>query len=307
MIYDALFLIFGLALLAMAGEILVRGAVGLASILGMSPTIIGLTVVSFGTSAPELLVTISANLNDAPGMALGNVVGSNIANILLVLGVCAMITKLPKPDPRLRTETLFMAGTSLLFALLLLLHEGISRLDGLAMLACLALFLYRSVMVPDEAPATDTQIPKIVAWKAISLTIMGLVMLPLAAELLVSSASSLARMIGISEAVIGLSIVAVGTSLPELAASVMAMFKGEKELAFGNVVGSNLFNIAFIIGATSMIGPLDASGMNLPIDLGFFLATTLLLSLLVFKHVSLGRLWGLAMLGLYAIFMAVIF
>ncbi len=307
MIYDVVFLIFGLALLAVAGDILIRGAVGLAHMLGMSPTIIGLTIVSFGTSAPELLVTISANLNGAPGMALGNVIGSNIANILLVLGVCAVITKLPKPDLRLRTETLFMAGTSIIFALLLVLYEGVSRFDGLIMLACLGLFLYRSVMVPDEAPASDDVAPQSSGWKAITFTILGLVLLPLASELLVTSASALALTMGISEAVIGLSIVAVGTSLPELAASVMAMMKGEKELAFGNVVGSNLFNIAFIIGVTSMVGPLSAGDMNLPVDLGFLLGTTLLLSLLVFYRVSLGRLWGLAMLGLYAMFMVIIF
>jgi Ca2+/Na+ antiporter len=187
MIYDVVFLIFGLALLAVAGDILIRGAVGLAHMLGMSPTIIGLTIVSFGTSAPELLVTISANLNGAPGMALGNVIGSNIANILLVLGVCAVITKLPKPDLRLRTETLFMAGTSIIFALLLVLYEGVSRFDGLIMLACLGLFLYRFCDGSRRGTSHQTIWRRIAqAGKPSPSPSWGLVLLPLPSDLLVT-------------------------------------------------------------------------------------------------------------------------
>ncbi len=306
MIVDGALTALGLALLILAGDMLIRGAVGLAQKLGLSSAIIGLTVVSFGTSAPELLVTHTANMSERDPLALGNIMGSNVANILLVLGASAMLGSIPPASSRLRIETYFMTATTLLFAFVLIIFPAISYVAGMLFLGLLAIFLARAFKIPDpDAELEEEGVSNI--WLAILLTIGGLILLPVSADILVTSASNLALGFGVSEAAIGLSIVAIGTSLPELAASMMAMVKGKNDIALGNIIGSNLFNIAFIIGLTTLVDPIDVDKSRLPIDLSFLLAATCALTVLVALKKQIDWKVGSLFLSAYIAFIALVF
>ena len=296
-----LLFVVGLLGLFFGGEYLVRGASSIARRFGISPLVIGLTIVGFGTSAPEMLVSVNAALAGQPAIAIGNVLGSNIANILLILGVSAVIAPLIIPARRLARDLAFMlVATGMIWVMLL---DGmVSRIEGGVLLAGLAVFLFMafsSGSVPQEDDPLETSVTK-----AALMTVGGLVLLVIGAHFLVESASTIARTFGISEAVIGLTIVAVGTSLPELATSVIAAYRRQTEIAVGNIVGSNIFNLFGILGVTAMIAPIPAEARFAMIDMPWVAATAVGLSVLAVWLGGLPRVAGVALLAAYAGYLA---
>jgi cation:H+ antiporter len=296
--------LLGLVALFFGGEFLVKGASGVARHFRLSPMVIGLTVVGFGTSAPELLVSLQAALEGQPAIAIGNVVGSNIANILLILGISALIAPLIIPVKKLWRDLAFMlAATAILWWMLL---DGvISRLEGGVLLAGLIIFLIIAFMTGKEEPDPDAE-PLPEQWKAWAYTIGGLIVLVIGARLLVDSSVIIARTYGISEAVIGLTIVAVGTSLPELATSVIAAMRKQTEIAVGNIVGSNIFNIFGILGVTALIAPIPAEARFAAIDVPWAMGVAVALTVLAAVLGGLPRVAGVALLAGYAAYIYLI-
>ena len=292
----------GLVVLLLGGELLVRGASALARRAGMSPLLIGLTVVGFGTSAPELLVSVDAALDGQPSIALGNALGSCVANILLILGAAAIIFPLQVPIRRLWRDLGFMLLA--VAAIWIMLANGtVSRFDGLLLLAGLAAFLTTAIAT-SEAVTDPGGGPAAPVWQAAALTLGGLVMLVIGADLLVDSASEVARSFGISPAVIGLTVVAVGTSLPELATSVIAAIRRQTDIAVGNVIGSNIFNIFGILGTTAMISPIPAEARFVTTDMPWVAGTALGLALVAAVLGTVPRLVGACLLAIYAAYIA---
>jgi len=296
-----LLFVVGLLGLFFGGEYLVRGASSIARRFGISPLVIGLTIVGFGTSAPEMLVSVNAALAGQPAIAIGNVLGSNIANILLILGVSAVIAPLIIPARQLARDLAFMLlATGAIWVMLL---DGmVTRLEGGLLIAGLAVFLYMAFSagsVPQEEDAVETSVPK-----SALMTVGGLVLLVIGAHFLVNSASTIARTYGISEAVIGLTIVAVGTSLPELATSVIAAFRRQTEIAVGNVVGSNIFNIFGILGVTALIAPIPSEARFAMIDMPWVAGTAIGLSVLAVWLGGLPRIAGVVLLAAYGGYLA---
>ena len=291
----------GLLLLIAGGEGLVRGASGIARHFRISPMVIGLTIVGFGTSAPELLVSLEAALTGQPGLAIGNVVGSNIANILLILGISAVMAPLVIPIRKMYRDFGFMLAAMALMWIMLL--DGmIGRLDGAILFMGLIGFLAMAFFSGEVEPIDDMPLPSMpLAW---AMTLGGLVGLVLGAGLLVGSASTIARSFGVSEAVIGLSIVAIGTSLPELTTSIIAALRKETEIAVGNVVGSNVFNVFGILGTTALVTPIPAEPRFAQVDMVWMAAATALLVLAALKLGTLPRWLGLGFLTLYAAYLA---
>lgn len=300
MIVDILLVLGGLALLVLGGDLLVKGAVNLALRLGMTPLVVGLTVVAFGTSAPELIVSLSAALKGSSGIAMGNVVGSNIANVLVILGFTALVSVIVTKGHDLRESWTMMIGASILLIALAFTGE-IGRMEGIILLLALAAVLWRQLST-GRADATELEGAELGArWGKIVMWLAGgLIALPIGANLLVSGATDIARVFGISEVVIGLTLVAVGTSLPELAASVASALRGRADMALGNVVGSNIFNVLAILGITSIVSPLPVPPEMLRLDLWVMLGTSLLLAPFLFRGISLTRPVGVVMLAGYA-------
>lgn len=262
-------LVAGLALLYVGAEGLVRGSAQLALRLGLSPLVIGLTVVAFGTSSPELVVSVKAALAGNGDISFGNVVGSNICNIALILGLASVLRPMKVNLQLLRLDVPIMIGVSVLLTLLLL-DGGLNRFEGFFLFAGIIGYTTISYVVATRdrinLVADDTEYapkPLHSIWRDLALVVIGLLALVFGADFLVKGAVSIARFFGISEAVIGLTIVAVGTSLPELATSVVAAIKGEGDIAVGNVVGSNIFNILAILGLASLIRPIHSDGIEL--------------------------------------------
>jgi cation:H+ antiporter len=259
---EALAVIVGLAILIGGGELVVRGASRLASSLGLSPVVIGLTIVAFGTSAPELAVSLNATVGGSPDVAIGNVVGSNIYNILLILGIAALIRPLGVNQRLVRFDVPLVIAVSVLLWVLVL-DGTLAALEGVLLAALLVGYLAYSLRVGRRTPPPSalSEHPEVQTSTAASGSrardgatfVAGLVVLVLGAQLVVSGASAVARSFGVPELVVGLTIVAIGTSLPELVTSAVAAFRGERDLAIGNVMGSNLFNILGILGLTALI------------------------------------------------------
>jgi cation:H+ antiporter len=298
----------GLIILLVGGDVLVRGAVALAQRLGVTPLLIGLTVVGFGTSAPELVVSVNAALDGAPEIAIGNVVGSNIANILLVLGLPALIYPIACNAGGLRRDNALMLVVSVGFALLC--QRGvIGRFEGMGMVALLVSFLlwsYHNAMRGNGgAEAIANEIADLagqsrsLAMSAV-LVLVGFVGLVAGAKLLVDGAVAIARQAGLSEAVIGLTLVAVGTSLPELATSLVAALRRQGDIAIGNVVGSNLFNILGIMGVTAIVRPVPVPVSFQVFDLWMMLGAALLTLPFILRRSSIGRVSGVVFLAIYA-------
>ncbi len=301
---DLFWAAIGLVLLVVAGNALVKGAVNLALRLGIPALIVGLTVVAFGTSAPELLVSVQAVLKDQDGIALGNVVGSNIANALLVIGIPAMISVIHASHLDVRRSYLVMLAGTVLFIVICLLGP-LTWLHALVLLAGLGAMLWDSYRQGRAHPDTVEEAPEgadpaMPAWRIGAWLAAGLVGLPLGANLLVESAVSIAREIGVSETVIGLTLVAVGTSLPELATSIIAALKRQADVALGNVIGSNVFNLLAIIGISGFVAPLTVPVELLRFDLWAMLAASLLLAPFVLGRKDIGRLAGLGLTAVYA-------
>ena len=292
-----LLFVLGLVALFFGGEYLVRGASAVARHFRLSPMVIGLTIVGFGTSAPELLVSVQAALAGQPAIAIGNVLGSNIANILLILGTSATIAALLIPARQLWRDLAFMlAATGAIWVMLL--DGTVTRAEGGILFAGLIVFLATAFLTgkTEEEEADLGDIPQ---WKAWGMTLGGLVVLVIGARLLVDSATEIARAYGISEAVIGLTIVAVGTSLPELATSVIAAIRKQTEIAVGNVVGSNIFNIFGILGLTALITPIPADPRFATIDMPWVAGTAVGLTILAFVLGGLPRIAGILLLAAY--------
>ena len=302
MIVDILLILGGLGLLVLGGDALVRGAVALSLRLGITPLVVGLTVVAFGTSAPEMLVSVMAALGGSTDIALGNVVGSNIANVLVILGATALVAPIDPRGHDLRESWMMMIGASLLIIAMALMGP-LGWVQGLVLLLVLALVLWRQIATANPDDASDMASGDAGAMKPALIALwlgIGLVALPVGAHLLVTGATDIARAFGVSEAVIGLTLVAIGTSLPEMAASVASAMKGRADMALGNVVGSNIFNLLSILGITSLIAPLTVPAQMVRFDLWVMLAASLVLGPLLFRGVRIGRRLGAALLACYA-------
>ena len=295
----------GLVILLFAGDALVKGAVNVALRLGIPALIVSLTIVAFGTSAPELLIAISSILDGVPDIALGNVVGSNTANVLLVLGVPAIIATMHTSEFDTKKSFNFMIAATFLF-IAICFWGTITWVQGVILLGVLLIVLIdqaRSAIshakdagIEEEVEGAD---PDMRWWKIGVFLIAGLIGLPLGAHLLVENASIIARAFNISEAIIGLTLVAIGTSLPELATTVMATIRRQADVALGNVIGSNLFNLLAITGIASLVGPIPVDREFLIFDLWVMLGASLLLIPFVYFRQNITRVWGYALGGLY--------
>ncbi len=301
----------GFVVLLIGGEVLVRGTVSLAERLGISKLIIGLTVVSVGTSAPELFVCVKAAMEGYPGLALGNVVGSNIANILLVLGLPVAIYPLECDRRSMRRDGALMILATMLF-MLLSWFGVIGPLQGGLLLVLLIGYLSysyvraRRIGFPTAAAATEEiehHMPR-APWLSLAFIVAGIVALVLGSRFLVEGASDIARVMGVSDEVIGITLVAIGTSLPEVVTAIVAAVRRHGDVAIGNAVGSNLFNILGIMGTTAMVAPVPVPDKILHFDLWIMLLCALLVLLFAFRARPVGRATGAVFLVAYAIYAA---
>ncbi|MES3674697.1 calcium/sodium antiporter [Halomonas elongata] len=284
MILPVLAVVAGLVLLMWSAERFVDGAASTSSHLGLSPLLIGMLVIGFGTSAPELVVSVIAAAQDNPGLALGNAYGSNIVNIGLILGLVALISPLAVHSSMIRRELPILGGVTLLSALLLM-GGVLGRFEGALLLLILVGFMgfsiWQALKMPDDAMSADTE--QDIASHPMSLraglvwTLVGLLLLVVSSRLLVWGAVSIAQSFGVSDLIIGLTVVAVGTSLPELASSISALRRGEHDLVLGNVVGSNLFNTLGVVGLASLITPIEVASEVLWRDWTLMTAMTALM------------------------------
>jgi len=279
-------IIAGFLLLFYGGDWLVDGGVALARKFNISPIVIGMTIVAFGTSAPELLVSVTSSIKGSEGIALGNVIGSNIANIGLILGVTAAISPIIVAKSSVIRNWLIMIISSFLF-IFFALDGTISRIEGLIMTAGLILFIFQSARSGSEESSEDINGKDMKTGMAVLLTVISCIMLAFGADLLVKGASTAASMLGISEQVIGLTVVAVGTSLPELAASVAAAVKKQMDISIGNVIGSNIFNILCVIGIASSIKPFEFSFMEYAVNFQIMIAFSVALIMFILPWKSL--------------------
>ncbi len=308
----------GLVILLLAGDALVKGAVNLSLRLGVPALIVSLTIVAFGTSAPELLIAIQAIGDGAPGLALGNVVGSNTANVLLVLGIPALIATFHTSECDTRKNYLFMIFASVLFTAMCFLGP-ITWVHGLILLAALGFVLTDAFIdarahrkdskdskangFDEEVEGADMNMPW---WQIGVFMVLGLIGLPLGANLLVEGAVNIATQYGVSETVIGLTLVAVGTSLPELATTAMAAVRNQADVALGNVIGSNMFNLLAIIGIASFVGDIPVANGILEFDIWVMLGASALLIPFVFFKQNITKGWGIFLSALYATYVIII-
>jgi cation:H+ antiporter len=283
-----LLLVFGFILLVWSADRFVSGAAATAQRLGVSKMLIGLTVVSVGTSTPEILVSLTAALEGKPQIAIGNAIGSNIANIGLVLGIAAMITPLPFARSVLKTELPWLIGTTLL-GLFVMFNLVLTFIESLILLGGLAYIMFRLARMqkqsPEDVPSPLDELdelPEMSTGSAIFWLIAGLVLLLFSARILVSAAVDIAELLGVSELVIGLTVIAIGTSLPELAATIGAAIKGHSELAIGNVVGSNILNILAVLAVPGLVATTPLESVVLWRDYGMMMAMTMLLVLFAY-------------------------
>lgn len=330
--------IAGLVILIITGDMLVRGGVSMARRLGISPMVIGLTIIAFGTSAPELVVGIDAVLNGAPTLALGNVVGSNIANILLVIGLPALIAPIACNAPRVGRNFMIMAAVSFIFVMMAQ-NTSFAWPQGLVLLTMLSAFLYysatrcrQSVAIEGVGDCSGTETDSTAKTKegetcesedfsdieaiegkpdsmtkAAIYTVIGLIGLTLGADLLVKGAVSIAQGLAIDEAIIGLTLVALGTSLPELVTSVTAAIRGHSDVAVGNVIGSNIFNLLAIIGVSSLFGEIPVLQQFKQVDLWVMLATVIAVAPFIALKTKIRKKTGILMLlgyGAYIFYLA---
>lgn len=295
-----LMLLAGLVLLLVGGEVLVRGASAIAERLGMSSFVVGVVVVGFGTSTPELVTSVEAALVGSPGIAVGNIVGSNIANILLILGLAAAVSPIAVQRATLRRDGM-VALVAAVACVGLALVGGIDRLTGALLVAGLVAYLYVTIRHPNcpTVPAEEDAAPLPRLPVALALSVGGLAVVMLGADLLVTSAIELARRSGVSESVIWLTIVAVGTSLPELATSMIAAYRKQADIAFGNILGSNIYNVLGILGVTALVEPMAIPADIADSDVWIMVAATLLLLVFATTGRRICRMEGVGFLALY--------
>lgn len=325
-----LLILGGLVLLTLGGELLVRGSVRLAEMLGMSPLLIGLTLVGFGTSTPEVVTSVQASLSGSPGIAIGNIVGSNIANILLILGLAAIISPVPVGPSALRRDAVMVVGTALLLGLVGWFWT-MDRVVGAVFVLLLATYLYKAYRQECELPATvDAQhtaafdrgeaVEELIPHQhkargrskagtvalSIGLAVGGLALLVFGGGFLVDGAIQLARGLGVAEAVIGLTIVAIGTSMPELVTSVVAAVRGHSDVALGNVLGSNIYNVLGVGGLTALISPTEIGAEMLSFDVPVMIGVSLLLVAFAATGRLLSRIEGTILVASYVGYVALI-
>ena len=293
----------GLFLLLISGDFLVKGAIQLSNRLGVSALLVSLTVVAFGTSAPELIVAIKATLSGSPGLAMGNVVGSNIANILLVLGLPTLLVRLQNGITDTKRSFVLMILASVLF-IVFGISGSFSWVHGIVLLFLLTFFLFDTFKQSTEKTSNNESlefrhITPQSWWTIIFFILLGIIGLPLGADLLVNNASTLAKDYGISDAVIGLTLVAIGTSLPELATTFIAVVRKKAEVVLGNLIGSNIFNLLAIIGITSLISPVPVDPTFIKFDFWIMLGASILLAPFIFLNIQFNRLSGFLFVTLY--------
>lgn len=303
-VIDFLLLVIGFVLLIKGADWFVDGASGIADKFGIPEIVIGLTIVAFGTSMPEAAVSITAALNGSAGLAVGNVLGSNIMNILLILGLSALFTPVPVQKSTLKYEIPFVIAVTILLGGLGMVGNTVSRIDGIILwVVFIGFFIYLIRMSKKGKPeAEEEKAPekKKSIWLLIGLTVVGVAMIVVGSDLTVDHASNIAKTFGMSDRIIGLTIVAFGTSLPELVTSVIAARKGKADIAIGNIVGSNIFNILFVLGTTALITNV-AYGANFYVDtIVAIAAAALLLVCVLNKDHKIKRVGGVAMLVSYA-------
>lgn len=300
-------ILIGLALLSFCGDALVKGSINLGLKFNISPLIIGLTVVAFGTSAPELIVAIQASISGLSGLALGNVVGSNIANVLLVLGLPILLFSLDITASTSR-EDYWIMFVATLFFMILLLAGTITFWQGILLIVFQLIILVRSYKMaigPSVASSEDST-EKIAMTMSSILIMVGVIGLPVGAHFLIKGAVGLAEFFDISEEVIGLSVVAIGTSLPELATTFSAVWRRQGEVVLGSIIGSNLFNILFIVGVAALIAPLEFKDVDLVQSLSFLLISILLFMSLIIRPRVIKRVWGIIFISFYSTYIWVL-
>jgi cation:H+ antiporter len=303
-------LIIGLIVLIVGGDYLVKGSSSIALRLHLSPLVVGLTIVAFGTSAPELLISIQSALKGSPDIAMGNVVGSNICNLALVLGLTAVINPVKVQTNSLRIDWPMTMGASVL--LFLVVREGVlGAVEGVIFLIAITTYLVLIIVqsridVKSKLREKETDnipdAPKKQMWKDITFIILGCVALYYGSEWFVSSSKELALSLGVEERVVGLTVVALGTSLPEMVTAAVASFKGETDLALGNLMGSNIFNILSILGITAIITPIHVHEVILNKDIIWMLMITLMILPLMIVRREVGRADGIVLLIVYSVY-----
>jgi len=304
---DLIYILGGFFGLIIGGSYLVSGAVALANRLGISPMIIGLTLVGFGTSMPELVTSVQAALIGSPGIAMGNVIGSNIANILLILGIGAILAPIAVTKSVMaRDGSILVLATVLCVAIVL--YGFIGRIAGLGLIAILVTYLVVTIRSDQSAPSSQVDevmhLPS--PLRSVLILVGGLATTIFAARFLVQGAVSVAAQWGMSETVIGLTVVAIGTSLPELMTTIIAARRGQNDVAFGNVIGSNIFNILGILGATAVISPLNVPVAIIRLDIWVMLAATTALVFFSMTGWRVSRRKGTVLLVGYGVYLAVL-
>ena len=302
-IIQVVLLLVGFVFLIKGSDMFVDGASSIASLLKIPTVIVGLTIVAFGTSAPEAAVSITSSITGNNAMAVSNVIGSNMFNLLMVIGVSALLSELLMEKSVLDQDLPFLVGITALFAAFIVINWNISSIEGIILLIILAIYLYfiiRNAMKSSNAQQVEK--PKLTTKKSILFMIIGLVGIVLGGDLVVDSASYIAIAFGMSETLVGLTIVAIGTSLPEFVTSLTALKKGENQLVIGNVIGSNIFNILFVLGASSAISaiPLDSSML---IDVIFMVVVTVICFIFGKTQDKFDKKEGAILILLFAVYM----
>jgi len=308
-------LLVGFVLLIKGADYFVEGASGIARLLRVPPILIGLTIVAFGTSSPEATVSIIAALEGSAGVAVGNVVGSNIFNITLVVGVAAFLYPLKVLSDSIKKEIPFtlLASVALLVVMSDVALQGfssntITRADGLIFLLFLCIFMYYVIEngLKSRRDAVDVAVPADTKWgKNVVITVIGLAAIIFGGDLVVDNGTKIAYSLGMSETLVGLTIIAVGTSLPELVTSITAALKKESEIAIGNIIGSNIFNILFVLGVSSVISPLSVTG-GVGIDVVFMIILTVVLLIFSRTRYKIGKLEGIVLAAAYVVYLVYI-
>ena len=314
MFVAVLLVVLGIGLLVVGGETLLRGSVGLATVLSLTPAVIGLTVVAAGTSIPELAVSGVAAIQGSPDIAVANVVGSNIFNITVIIGICAIVRPFPILGNTLRLEYPALAIITVL-AVVLLQDRWVGRMDAILFVGLYVAFtaylirVVRRQMSTREEKRMDAEVSELEskqpskAWLSILLVVVGIVLLGLGAQATVSGASQLARLWGWSERLIGLTIVSAGTGLPEVVASLVSSIRGRSDIAIGNVIGSNIFNLLIVLGFSGLLAPLPVLPGIASGDCWWMLGTTLVLLPIILNGKKVYRWEGFALLIIYGIYM----
>lgn len=302
-----IFLILGFAFLMKGADLFVDGSSSLADRMGIPQIVIGLTIVAFGTSAPEAAISITAGIQKSADLAVSNVLGSNILNVMLILGISSLIIPLAIKKSTFKYEIPFVAAITVLLLVLGLAGNNLSRIDGIIFLVLLAGFMVYLVMLSKKNKSDESEeIKKLPVWKMILFIILGAAGIILGSEFTVDSAKQIAASMGMSQRIIGLTIVALGTSLPELITSVTAAIKHNADIAIGNVVGSNIFNILFVLGVTATISPVSYDNAFICDNIMALLATIILfVCVLLNKDKKLGRTGGIILLASYILYFVI--